>query len=121
LVDVAVQNLMNNPAAYLADISDSLGRSQRHLRRLFKDKVGVSPKTFQKIVRINRVLQLVHQNGYTTLAEIAHRAGYYDHSHLDAEFKEFMGKRPTEYLTEHNHLIDALRWRDEVIDERIIS
>lgn len=121
LVDAVVHNIMNNPTVHLAGISDKLGKSHRHLRRLFKEKVGISPKTFQKIVRINRVLQLIHQNGYTTLAEIAYRAGYYDHSHLDAEFKEFMGTRPTEYLTEHNHLIDALRWRDEVIDEQIIS
>ncbi|MFF9042138.1 helix-turn-helix domain-containing protein [Streptomyces sp. NPDC014892] len=67
--------------------------SERRLRTLFTDATGLSPKHFARINRIRTVLAA----GADRWADIAATAGYYDQSHMTAEFRHFMGVPPAAF------------------------
>ncbi|MEY9835709.1 helix-turn-helix domain-containing protein [Streptacidiphilus sp. EB103A] len=72
-------------------LAERLSISERHLRNLFADGVGLSPKHLARIERVRRVLA---RPGRRNLAQLAAETGYYDQSHMTAEFHGFMGAPP---------------------------
>ncbi len=72
--------------------------SDRQLRRQFISHIGVSPKVFHQIVRLNHVFDLMRRFPLRTLGRIGMDAGFYDSSHLYAEFQRFIYQSPSEYL-----------------------
>jgi AraC-like DNA-binding protein len=81
-------------------IADDLGVSERHLRRAFRETVGVSPKTFVKLTRFHRALRAARENGHASWASIAANAGYYDQARLIADFRAIAGVTPRALLGE---------------------
>lgn len=81
-------------------VADDLGVSERHLRRVFRETVGVSPKTFAKLGRFHRALRAAREGGHGGWASIAAAAGYYDQAHLIAEFRAITGVTPRALLGE---------------------
>jgi AraC-like DNA-binding protein len=88
LVRAAVDLLRARPVGATAR---ELNVSERHLRSVFTEAVGVSPKHFARIDRVRTVLRGVGPGG---LAGLAAEAGYYDQSHMTAEFRDVMGVSP---------------------------
>jgi AraC-like DNA-binding protein len=86
LVRAAVPLLRSQPVRATAR---DLNVSERHLRAVFTEAVGVSPKHFARIARVRTVLK-----GAGALASLAAEAGYYDQSHMTAEFRDVMGVSP---------------------------
>ncbi|MFI2283897.1 helix-turn-helix domain-containing protein [Nocardia beijingensis] len=76
-------------------MATSLSVSERQLRNLFASGIGVSPKHF---ARINRVRRVLSRTDDIPLADIATDTGYYDQSHMTADFRSLMGVPPTSYL-----------------------
>ncbi len=101
--------------------------SERQLRNLFTAGIGVSPKHFARIARIRRLLERTGDTPWTiagpgaalggapnqtmnrsrptqlpggapSLARLAAEAGYYDQSHMTADFRALMGVPPTAFL-----------------------
>jgi AraC-like DNA-binding protein len=81
-------------------VAEDLGVSERHLRRVFRETVGVSPKTFAKLMRFDRALSVAREDVGASWACIAARAGYYDQAHLIAEFRAIAGVTPRALLDE---------------------
>ena len=75
-------------------VAAELGVSERHLRRVFRETVGVSPKAFARIARFHRALGAAREDGRAGWAGIAAAAGYYDQAHLIAEFRAIAGVTP---------------------------
>jgi AraC-like DNA-binding protein len=71
-----------------------LSVSERHLRDLFTDRVGLSPKRFARIQRVRTVLA---RSGSAGWAGVASDTGYYDQSHLTADFHTLMGASPAAF------------------------
>jgi AraC-like DNA-binding protein len=57
--------------------------------------VGVPPKTFARVVRLQRLLEALRSARDPHWSALATWAGYYDQSHLVAEFKELTGVTPS--------------------------
>ncbi|MFC9434408.1 helix-turn-helix domain-containing protein [Nocardia sp. NPDC057030] len=85
--------------------------SERQLRNLFTAGIGVSPKHFARIDRVRRVLTQVRSTPLaqspfstsddepkTSLAQLAADNGYFDQSHLTADFRTLMGVPPRSFL-----------------------
>lgn len=68
--------------------------SERRLRALFTDGVGLSPKHFARIDRVRTVLASASGARW---AEVAATAGYYDQSHMTSEFRHLMGVPPAAF------------------------
>ncbi|MEU4837931.1 helix-turn-helix domain-containing protein [Nocardia testacea] len=76
-------------------LAGALAVSERQLRNLFTTGIGVSPKHYTRIDRVRRVLAGA---GTTSWSQLAAGAGYYDHSHMSAEFRSLMGVSPSSFL-----------------------
>jgi AraC-like DNA-binding protein len=87
-------------SANVQAVADDLGVSERHLRRVFRETIGVSPKTFAKLARFHRALGAAGEDGHAGWASIAAEAGYYDQSHLIAEFRAIAGVTPQALIGE---------------------
>jgi AraC-like DNA-binding protein len=96
LVDHACGLLMDDDSeAGAAGAARSLGVSDRHLRRLFVDAVGVAPAEYIRLARFARALGLVRSGG--SLTAVAQAAHYYDHAHFCRDFKAIAGMTPSDY------------------------
>ncbi|MBL8740886.1 MAG: AraC family transcriptional regulator [Myxococcales bacterium] len=81
-------------------VAHDLGVSERHLRRVFRDVVGLSPKTFASLARFRRAIRVARDNASASWASVAATAGYYDQAHLIAEFRAIAGVTPRSLLRE---------------------
>lgn len=81
----------------VAEVNRRTGLSPKRLLALFRDEVGLSPKTFWRIRRFRGALRDL-EAGVLTGAALAHQHGYFDQAHFLREFKELAGLCPREYL-----------------------
>lgn len=79
----------------VAALARRLSVSERRLRDLFTDRVGLPPKRFARIQRIRAVVVRAGSAGWAGLAS---DAGYYDQSHLAADFQELIGVSPAAFV-----------------------
>ena len=71
--------------------------SRKKLAADFREQVGVTPKLLARIVRFRRALGLLQWPG-ESLTSVALAAGYYDHSHMNLDFRALAGLSPSEFL-----------------------
>lgn len=79
-------------------IARDLGVSARQLRRVFTSVVGLNPKTFARIARFQRALRGARAGSDPEWSTLATHAGYYDQSHLIADFRALAGATPSVLL-----------------------
>ncbi len=72
--------------------------SERQLNRLFRERVGVSPKEFARIIRFQAAVRQMQSGEALDWAALALESGYHDQSHFINEFKTFTGSTPTQFL-----------------------
>jgi AraC-like DNA-binding protein len=93
------------------DMADRVGWSTRQLQRRFKDVVGISPKLFARMQRLQRVPRVIDRPNSDWVDAAVH-CGYYDQAHLIRDFREFSGKTPTALLDQEvdlsRHFVKAL-------------
>ncbi|WP_437911899.1 AraC family transcriptional regulator [Sorangium sp. So ce302] len=77
-------------------LAERLGVTARHLRRAFIESVGVGPKQFARMVRLQRAMRAASTS--SDWARIAKGAGYYDQAHLITDFQELVGVTPSAFL-----------------------
>ncbi|WP_251095471.1 helix-turn-helix domain-containing protein [Streptomyces sp. Caat 7-52] len=82
--------------AQVRDVARELAVSERQLRNLFTDGVGVSPKHYTRIDRVRTVLTRASTAPWS---EVAAGTGYYDQSHMTSDFRALMGVPPRSYFT----------------------
>jgi transcriptional regulator GlxA family with amidase domain len=80
----------------VAEITAIAGVGERHLERLFKQYIGLSPKFFTRIIRFSTIFQLIEQQD-PSWAGLAYETGYFDQSHFIRNFKAFTGEDPSRY------------------------
>jgi AraC-like DNA-binding protein len=78
------------------EVARELAVSERQLRNLFSEGVGLSPKHY---ARINRVRAVLAHAAELSWAELAAVTGYYDQSHMTSDFRALMGVPPRSYVT----------------------
>ncbi|EGT3658920.1 TPA: helix-turn-helix transcriptional regulator [Clostridioides difficile] len=101
IVDMTIPILENarkqNSIMSVKNISQISCYSERHLNRIFNNSLGMSVKSYLRLLRINLVLQEV-QNNKRPFATLAQDIGYYDQSHFINDFKSICGVNPTTYI-----------------------
>lgn len=83
-----------DPGVRFAALAGRLAVSERRLRDLFTEHVGLSPKHFARVQRVRAVLAGPGPGGW---AGVAADAGYYDQSHMTADFRALMGVPPAAF------------------------
>ena len=79
--------------------------SKRQLEREFKQHIGVTPKQYIRLTRLNAVNHLLEVGHPLSLTNLAHEFGYADQAHFIREFKHFTGQKPTVFLRERDQYI----------------
>ncbi|PSL49198.1 AraC-like DNA-binding protein [Chitinophaga niastensis] len=82
----------------VATLAAQVFMSNRNYERCFLQQVGVSPKTFARIVRFIAIKQQLKAGSNGLLLSLALDNGFYDHAHFTREFSAFSGYSPTAYL-----------------------
>jgi AraC family transcriptional regulator len=68
--------------------------SSYHFARQFRAATGLPPHRFIIARRVERALQLLHEDGDLALAQLASRAGFSDQSQFARQFKRLVGVTP---------------------------
>jgi AraC-like DNA-binding protein len=74
-------------------LAAAAGVSRQHLARVFRERVGLAPKTYCNLARFQSGLAYAGRGG-ADWAQIAAALGYADQSHMIAEFRRFSGLTP---------------------------
>lgn len=96
-IDAAVMRMTRGDISIDA-LARELGVTRQHLRRAFLTHVGLSPKTFARVMRFRRVLQLAARERRPSWSALAVDLGYSDQSHLIADFRELAGTTPVPFF-----------------------
>lgn len=93
----------------VGEVVARLGVTPKRLIRTFHEHVGLPPKQFARIRRLQHVLRAVPHDRPVDWAALAVRHGYADQSHLIHEFRDLAGITPGRYRArsagERNHVV----------------
>lgn len=71
--------------------------SSKQLERKFKERTGVNPKLFERIIRFDKAFRLKNSNPGADWLRIAMECNYHDYQHLAKEYKDFTGVGPNAF------------------------
>lgn len=69
-------------------LCDSVTISQRQIERQFQKWLGLTPKHYQRILRVKSVINKLREIPNSNLADVALSYGFSDQSHMTREFKK---------------------------------
>jgi AraC-like DNA-binding protein len=81
----------SEPGAAVSRHAADVGLSERQLRRRFAVAVGLSPKSYVRVIRLHKAMAAAHRSRVPRWAEIAQQSGFYDQPHMLAEFRRAVG------------------------------
>jgi len=94
-VRVAIERLQRvRGSATVASLAREVGVSRRHLVRLFREQVGLTPKVMARVVRFQHVTALRRRGWKWSVAAAA--CGYADQAHLAREVRTITGLTPSQ-------------------------
>ncbi|MBE9111710.1 AraC family transcriptional regulator [Nodosilinea sp. LEGE 07298] len=92
-------------AVRISEAAEVFGQSRRQFERVFLETVGVSAKTFAKIIRFQHTARLLTSSSNVSLAYIAAELNYSDQSHMSHDFKRLAGISPNQFFQAHKALL----------------
>ncbi|MGH9278590.1 MAG: helix-turn-helix domain-containing protein [Acidimicrobiales bacterium] len=82
----------------VAEVAEQVGLTARQLQRVLRAEVGLAPKTYQRVDRLQRFLRATDAGG--ALAAAAADAGFADQAHLTREVRRLSGLTPARLVAE---------------------
>lgn len=79
--------------------------SARRIEQVYKEYLGIGPKTFARIKRFHYALQQINRADELNLTKLALNSGYYDQAHFNRDFKKFMGLSPNRYVALNQRIL----------------
>ncbi len=93
--DVFANLRLINSSFSSKEIANQFFLSERQMQRLYKDQLGVSPKTYERILRFSRAVEKIRKKEKPNWSSLAYQLGYSDQAHLIREFKSYSGMTPS--------------------------
>jgi AraC-like DNA-binding protein len=81
----------------VAEVSARVGTLSKTLNRRFQALIGLTPKRFSRVRRLQRVLASIGESRNDGWVETALSHGYADQAHFVHDFRELTGLTPTAY------------------------
>ena len=98
-VTYAVERFCRLPQqSRVVGVTERVGLSSRRFIQLFHQQVGLTPKTFCRVRRFQRVLHSIHGKQAVDWPQLALDCGYYDQAHFIHDFQAFSGLTPSAYV-----------------------
>lgn len=87
-------------------LTDRIGVSERHLRRVFEEGIGISPKDWLRQERMVAARSLLREG--SPIKEVAIDLGFTTAKMFSRDFQLFHGVKPTDFQRkEHSHFHNA--------------
>jgi AraC-like DNA-binding protein len=80
------------------DMARQVELSGRQLERKFMEAVGIPPKLYCRISRLDYALRLKEVTPQRTWTELTYLAGYFDQNHMVKDFKALAGTTPSKFF-----------------------
>lgn len=87
------------------DLADRFEIPQRTLTRQFTETVGLAPKRYATIARLNGTIRQLSTGRPPTLAKVAADNGYFDEAHMSHVFTRYFGMSPARFVEARNAMI----------------
>lgn len=97
----AMKLIRQNDELNISNLCEKVYVGERQLQRVFQNNLGITPKMYQKVMRLYKAHQLglVNEENYTN---IAHQIGYADSAHFTREFTDYFGVSPRQHFLKIN-------------------
>jgi AraC-like DNA-binding protein len=89
----------------IEELASKVYISTRQLEREFKEKIGIPPKSYMRIARLNEVNIAIKKGIRLNLTDLALSTGYSDQAHFIRDFKFFTGESPKGFLNKFDEFI----------------
>ena len=89
----------------IQQLCKDLNISRQYLERKYKQFIGLSPKSFARVVRVRQIANFVTKNPKTNFTQIAYTFNYADQSHFIRDFKKVIGTSPKQFFKEQHFII----------------
>ena len=94
-VDIALQIMLKHDGnTPIKNIASQACLSLKQFERKCRDRVGMNPKLFARILKFSKSYRLYESSPHLSWTQIAYEAGYYDQMHMIRDFKFFTGVNP---------------------------
>lgn len=97
-------------------LQKKLQLSSRQLERKFQERVGLSPKFFCRILRLQKVFKAAARHRPLPWSFIAAECGYFDQAHFIHDFKAFSGQTPAMYFSEAHEMSEYFTRKNRLSD-----
>jgi len=105
LVAGSLQTILQSEGNFsMVSFANQLNISQRQLERLYQMHVGMTPKHFARLLRVERAREALKAAQYKSTAEIGAMFDFYDQAHFTNEFKAVVGETPHSYMQRHQKI-----------------
>lgn len=91
-VRAAASMLASSEAISVGEVAKRVELSERQLTRRFTDRIGVAPKTFARVMRLQRAATLLAEG--SSPSDAASLAGYADQAHFTRDSSDLAGITP---------------------------
>ena len=92
---VLIQMLRNGESLTIDKLAQQACISIRQLERQFKERTGMPPKVFSRLVRFSKAWMMREKSSSLPWLQIAHACEYADQMHMIRDFKDFAGVIPS--------------------------
>ena len=82
----------------IPELARELAISQRQLERLYQNQVGMSPKQYARLLRVETARLALKRTAGQSTTQLATELGFYDQAHFIREFSAVIGMTPYAYL-----------------------
>jgi AraC-like DNA-binding protein len=119
-IDEAIRCLATNTGGAVRLAAERIGLSERQFRRLFNARFGISPKQYQRHLRVDRMLRQLHPDPWEAdqLKNCA-PIPFADQSHAIREFRDLIGMTPMAYQRlkrlDGDHVLRSARIPEEML------
>ena len=97
-IDAAcIRLLETDPGLGLDAVAREACLGVRQMERKFKERTGVSPKLFARIIRFDKAFRLRNARPDLDWLRIAVECNYHDYQHLAKEYRDFTGLGPNAF------------------------
>jgi AraC-like DNA-binding protein len=96
--------LRNEGRVSVAEAARLAGLSERSLERRFQSELGLGPKAFARVIRLQGVLRTIAGQAQPDWADVAAQCSFFDQPHLIREFRALTGETPAEFVRNQGRL-----------------